>query len=250
MKIDLSFLLGKNPREVKVDVAASHLPLRENEMPDLELSQAAPRPCDSDPVSQLRMKLTGGYKVKIKKGVKRFTVFRFLLAKMLYDEGGIHLDEYIVLFELYYDFLFETDPSFQAKYGKWFKETELFFHYIARLAVFPYKIPEAAREKICKHLGSVLPTPSAYFGLRGNRNIRNSFILILNSPLNLRQNHTERYIGVGYKDKGNCRDVAIDASPSWKEVASFYMQLERLYEEFLGESLKTYRSDDSPGKET
>jgi hypothetical protein len=30
----------------------------------------------------------------------------------------------------------------------------------------------------------------------------------------------KRFVGVGYKDKGNRRDPAVDGSPSWQEVAT------------------------------
>lgn len=249
--IDLSFLWRKTQGEVsKVRKASSLFSFKDGNLPDLELSQAATRPCDSELTSRLQSKLREGtYKVKIKKGVKRFTVFRFLLAKMLYEEEGLHLDEYLVLYELYYDFREMKDPTFQAKYEEWFRETEIFFIYLARLAVFPYRIPQQAQWKVIQHLGTVLPTQSAYFGLKGNRDLRNSFQLQFDHPLDLRSARVQRFVGVGYKDKGNCREVAIDGTPDWKETAGFYSSLERLYEDFLGESLKTYRSGDFPREE-
>lgn len=39
-------------------------------------------------------------------------------------------------------------------------------------------------------------------------------------PENSRPRTHKNFIGVGYKDKGNLRNSAIDGSPSWQEVAS------------------------------
>jgi hypothetical protein len=30
----------------------------------------------------------------------------------------------------------------------------------------------------------------------------------------------KRFVGVGYQDKGTCREVSFDSSPSWQVVAS------------------------------
>jgi hypothetical protein len=29
---------------------------------------------------------------------------------------------------------------------------------------------------------------------------------------------SKRFIGVGYKDKGNCRDLSSDGTPDWKDI--------------------------------
>jgi len=40
-----------------------------------------------------------------------------------------------------------------------------------------------------------------------------------------------KVIGRGYRDHGSCRDPAWDASPGWKEVATYFSNLERLEDE-------------------
>lgn len=180
----------------------------------------------SDPIWSQSL-TRGGYKVKIVKGTKRMTLFRFLLAKAVYEVEGIHLDEYIVLMELYYGFLGNADPSFQKKFKSCFEETFNFFTDFARVLQFPVRIQCSEKEELLKHLNPLLPSPSAYYGLRGQRNLRLSFAVSLNEHLFPQKVKPKAFIGVGYRDKGQRRDLAKDGSPAWQEVARHYSELER-----------------------
>jgi hypothetical protein len=173
--------------------------------------------------------LTGGYKVRFRKGIKKMTLFRFLLAKLLYEEkGGLHLDEFIILFELYYYFSEFKDPSFLEKYSEWFYQTELFFKDLAEEKEFPIIMEESNSDKLIPKLQPILPSKLAYFGLKGQRNLSNSFSIILNRTLVPKSVKNKRFIGVGYKDKGSRKDKAVDGSPSWQEVASSFVEEEIL----------------------
>lgn len=180
----------------------------------------------SDP--SWRSSLTsGGYRMKIVKGTKRMTLFRFLLAKATYEVEGIHLDEYIVLMELYYNFLGNEDPCFLKKYGGSLKETTGFFEKLARITQFPVKVEVENSEELRNHLDPLLPSKSAFFGLRGQRNLRLSFAVSLNDHLFPPKVKPKSFIGVGYRDKGQRRDLAKDGSPAWQEVASHFTEIER-----------------------
>jgi hypothetical protein len=157
------------------------------------------------------------------------TLFRFLLAKLLYEEkGGLHLDEFIILFELYYYFSEFKDPSFLEKYSEWFYQTELFFKDLAEEKEFPIIMEESDSDKLVPKLQPILPSKLAYFGLKGQRNLSNSFSIILNRTLFPKSVKNKRFIGVGYKDKGSRKDKAVDGSPSWQEVASSFVEEEIL----------------------
>jgi hypothetical protein len=196
----------------------------------VEELKAQPPSGSSDPTAQLEELLRkGGYKVHIKKGTKKITLFRFLLAKLLYDKvSGLHLDEYIVLMEIYYTLRSDKDPSFIKKYGDWFERTDPFFKDIAECQVFPARIYElpATMELYRDFLRPVVPSPEAYFGLKGNRDLRKSFALILNIAQPPTRKFQKRVIGVGYRDKGHLK-LPHDGEPSWKQVASHFSEIFR-----------------------
>jgi len=195
---------------------------------------ADPLSRSSDPKLDWERLLTGGFKVKIRRGIKKITLFRFLTAKLLYDEGGLHLDEYIVLFELYYDLLGQSDPSFSEKYGEWFNQTLYFYEVIAKGKTFPLRLKKNENfNLIQKALQPVLPSRSAYFGLKGQRNLRNSYYIQLNDSLPPAKVAPKSYIGVGYRDKGTRKKVAKDGSPSWQEVSAHNFELDRRAEEIV-----------------
>jgi len=175
---------------------------------------------------------TGGFKVKIKKGLKHKTLFRFLLAKLMYEENGLHLDEYVVLFSLYSDLAGLEDKGFRAKYDDWFNRHFKFFSELSLATSFPVRLNrENVDEHLLKQMSPLLPSKQAYFGLKGQRNIRSGFEIQLNRHLPPVRVRPKAYIGVGYRDKGTRRDLAKDGSPSWQEVSSHNFELERRAEE-------------------
>lgn len=190
-------------------------------------------PSSSEPLFELGRILKEGYKLKMRKGIKRITVFRFLTAKLLYEEEGLHLDEYIVLFELYYSLYTSEDPGFVRKYRKWFERTQPFFDDLTKAKSFPVRLEKSSHTEQAyqEFLSPVIPTKRSYFGLRGQKNLRQSYSLKLNSALPVQKIPPKSYIGVGYRDKGSRKDVARDGSPAWQEVASHFTELERRLEE-------------------
>jgi hypothetical protein len=210
----------------------------------VDRSSSGPLPVNSDPklLSLEDLLRKGAYKLKIKKGIRKKDLFRFLLAKMLYErEEGLHLDEFLVLWELYLQLLEvqSKDPSFREKYGTFFRNSFIFFRELGSQKEFPIRIEEVGNlqylERIASVLEPMLPTRSAYFGLKGQKNLKSGFSLVFESELLSRKIPEGRRIGVGYRDKGSRRDQAFDGSPDWREVASS-LQEKRIVEveNFLG----------------
>jgi len=200
----------------------------ENLTKNVDRSSSGPLPGNSDPrLQNLENFLSrGAYTVKIKKGIRKKDLFRFLLAKMLYErEEGLHLDEFLVLWELYLQLLEvnSKDPSFSEKYGEFFKNSFIFFRELGSQREFPIRIEENENlqylERITEVLEPILPTRSAYFGLKGQKSLKSGFSLVFQEELLQRKISEGRRIGVGYRDKGSRRDPAFDGSPDWREVA-------------------------------
>lgn len=210
--------------------------LMERDQPDLDISLQSHNPEGSDPTSQFLQKLKqgGGYQVKIKKSAKPKNLFRFLLAKGLYEEEGIHLDEYIVLWDLFFHLqgLLSKDPSFKEKYETPLKEITSFFQAIGSRNEFPlrFRVGDPKMTSLCLRMMPLLPTKSAYFGLKGQKAIRLGFSVVFNLDLPRVKPKEARVIGVGYRDHGTKKPDE-EGSPHYSEVARHFQELEIRSEE-------------------
>lgn len=196
--------------------------------------EAPQSPCTSDPTDRLD-KLQEGYTVKIKKGTKRTTLFRFLLAKLVYDpEEGLHLDEFLVLWNLGQELeeISLRDDLFKSKWDDFLLKAHLILAEVDSRE-FPIRLQfsENQRAELIEFLGEHFPRPEAYFGLKGNRELRSSYSILFGSQVKPQYLRQKRFVGVGYKDHGMHRDLARDGSPTWKEVSHVVSQLERMIQE-------------------
>lgn len=209
-----------------------------------DFSEQSTRPWSSDPRNGM-VRYLGGYTMKMRKNVKKVTVFRYLLSKLIIDKyDGLHLDEYIVLNHLWLDFLEEVDPTFVAKYGLHLQQSLQLYTQVTQARNFPLRTDntDEERKQILTWLGPLAMSPESYFGMKGNRNIRDSFIIsFADSKLPLRI-PPARYIGVGYKDKGTRQKTEIDGSPSWKEVGQEASNLEGAISKLSESELSSLRS--------
>jgi hypothetical protein len=195
-------------------------------------NQAVPRPWTYDPVHSLY--LTRGYTVKLRAGTKKVTLLRFLLAKLVYGkEGeGLSVEEYLVFLELFFGLEGTTDPNLVRKWKESFEKLSTLIPALSEIREFPIVLGEPSRDALVEFFGGdpLLPKPEAFYGLMGQRELRNSFRVQFKSSW-VPPKQVVRYIGVGYKDKGSRRFPELDGSPSWQEVATTLANREREQEE-------------------
>jgi hypothetical protein len=170
--------------------------------------------------------LSKGYKVLIKRGVNRYKLFKFLCTKLVLDIEGLHLDEFLVILELYFQFDQNEDPNFQGNLQNLrtisFKK---FFEDIQGNRIFPFQPWEQTRNRWRFNLSDFLYDERSYHRIKG-QNRSKDFRLILNDTILPRRTPAKAYIGIGYKDKGSRREPALDGSPKWQEVATYHANLE------------------------
>jgi len=198
-----------------------------------EIFEQNSRPCSSDPYD-LTVRIKRGYKMFIKKGTNRMTLMRFLLAKLVYSSEGLSIEEFLCLFHIYFDLTEMKDPLFLSKYQFFLERVGTLLDEISGIQTFPVQALTDAEVDNDFFLG-YFPSKREYYGLCGQRDLRRSFRFVLNDTLVPQKRLPVRYIGVGYKDKGTCRNLAEDGSPGWKEVGTFFSNQEREAEE-LGSS--------------
>lgn len=157
------------------------------------------------------------YKVKIKQGTKRITLFRNLLAKMIFLRVGI--EEIIVLYHLFDQLVMEmeTKEDFDRKYGAWLITCFALLNKINPQS-YPYQIPESERMIWVRELQPLLPSERALLSWKNNPINRECFKVSLDLQLRARKPSSYK-IGKGYTDKGSARNPAEDASPRWQDVA-------------------------------
>jgi hypothetical protein len=159
--------------------------------------------------------------VKIKTGTKQITLYRNLLAEIVYEQGGVSMEDILVLYDLAskMEEKRQKDKAFDEKYGGWLITS---FEFISTLSpqVFPFNYT-GNRQEAEKSLIPFLPSRQAYFGWRRNPVRSSPAEVRLRNPLRSPKTlPPKRFIGVGYQDKGNRRDPAVDGTPSWQQVAT------------------------------
>jgi len=112
------------------------------------------------------------------------------------------------------------------------------------ITIFPVIFRAPTVEKVRASFQDIIPSPREYYGLSGQRDLRQSFRLVLNDTLVPKRCPPVRFIGVGYKDKGTRRDTAVDGSPGWKEIGTFFSNQEREAEELDSSISETYEFED------
>jgi len=197
---------------------------------NVEYLEQSTCPSNFDP-RDLGKRIAKGYTMKVKKGTNRVVIFKFLLAKLLYAQEGLFIDEYLLLYHLFYELLDNTDPNFVNKNGELLKKVQPVLVKLGRCKCFPVHLKDESKFEITRYLDVYLMPKREYFGLAGQRNIRDCFRLVLNDTIVPQAPPPKRFIGVGYKDKGTCRDPAYDGTPGWQFFARHFANLEREAEE-------------------
>jgi len=164
--------------------------------------------------------------VLIKRGVNRYKLFRYLSSKVILDEEGLHLDEFLCLFELYYQLSESQDPNFSENLQNIRNESfEKFIKFLSKVKIFPYQPHESSRLSFQELAVAVSYDKRSYHRIKGqNRN--KDFRLVFKDTLLPRRAPAKAYIGIGYKDKGSRREPALDGSPKWQEVATYFGNIE------------------------
>lgn len=186
---------------------------------------AAPKPCDSDPTNLTVRGPTPEVFCK-KRWITR--ELKVLLSKVSYEEQGLDQDEIILMQELFLRLTFYAEKDWN--YMIWLAP-------LLAVQNLVYKIqPNQSRKNGLKMeflaIGEagrdMILSPHEYFGLKNQEFREGKARLIWKYPRKVKP-PIERYIGVGYKDKGNCRDLSWDGSPTMREYCrseTFRTQLE------------------------
>jgi hypothetical protein len=144
--------------------------------------------------------------------------FIFLFSKLVWEEEGLNETELWILLDLFLKFEELSWRDFNYKiWVKPLKEAKPILHGLKS----NQSKNQGLREKFLKVDRSVcglILDAHAYFGMK-NQNRLGTARLDSNPPRK-RRLPPKRFIGVGYRDKGNLREKSYDGQQPWPEVAS------------------------------
>lgn len=159
------------------------------------------------------------YRLRIRRPNEGLTVLRFLCTKFYARGETLTENEKILLLLIVEYFKDLRNPAFGKEVNK---STELLslFHLVRIFTEYPEpEYPTWLKNQVAifiKRAG--LMTPRAFLGYENTFSVKD---FIRSEDRSQRPSPPpQRYIGVGYRDKGNCRNSSYDGSPSWQEVAS------------------------------
>lgn len=162
--------------------------------------------------------LSNGYELRYQNGVNRMKILRYLFAKLVWGEP-LHLDEFLVLWDLWYklDQQRLKDDQFFKRWGETLSRFNATLEELVSIEIFPVILDHASREELETFLGGSVYSYRAFVGLKSE--VSSTWQLRVGNPLAYpKRLPPERRIGVGYKDKGTARNLAEDGTPSWQEV--------------------------------
>jgi len=153
---------------------------------------------------------------------KRVTLQRSLVALISHEPEKVNYKHLVVLFDnmLWFQDKALKDPDFEQKFGITLK---VLAYILKNMNLRVTKITETQIRKLSKKFRENLK----HFSLE-KRNFRQplkqqwSFVEVRptkSSGLSKKELKPDRYIGIGYRDKGTAKKPWLDGSPSWQEVA-------------------------------
>lgn len=187
------------------------------------ISDKAPGP--ATPNLQQALEVSNLYELRNISPTIALKKLRYLLAKIYYEEKDCTKLELIEIY-LIHDKLREiTDICWALRYNRWMVNLSMLFPVFTNNNLnHTVKFNVLRRIYISMQM-SFLPSPRAYFG-------RKDTVLSVRLIRKIWRKHKERkrpkkFVGVGYRDQGTCRNLAKDGSPSWQEVANSRVSEER-----------------------
>lgn len=155
--------------------------------------------------------------------VKR-SALRFIFAKSIYRPKELEKYDIILMNELYLSLADDLvrNASFYDKYKLFFSNAVKRIKFINDLYETSFVEKLSTRKHYfveSDHDYSDPLSPRAFRGLESDAAFQRQYSRLLKLGREDLIRIDERYIGVGYKDKGARRDPAKDGSPAWQEVA-------------------------------
>jgi hypothetical protein len=163
-------------------------------------------------------KNSGGAYVIYSKNVKRISLQRVLVSQLVFEKEQFILRDLLVIYDnmLILQDMATVDEGFRRKFGKSLEDLAMILKN-SRLTSSPTKAGlKLLSQKLTSLEGFLIPNrnlkqTSMHF--KGKYEVRQGIKLgVLTTTI-----PAKRFIGIGYRDKGTARDLALNGEPSWQE---------------------------------
>lgn len=166
--------------------------------------------------------------VSISRRARRITLHRFLLSKLILETEKFTATDLSALFlnQLWLERKCETDRGFLAKFGRTLEVLSVLMKEIN----FRSDLTDRAVWRFGTRVRDSVPEfliPRRNYRQIGQR--YGGFVQPIDPTLKDLERRAKkvqkRRIGIGYRDKGTLKNLAVDGSPSWQEVATHQGQI-------------------------
>lgn len=149
---------------------------------------------------------------------KPSSVFKFLVAKMVFSEDTLSYEEIAISFIVYEKLVEQVaaDTAMRQKYGYLLFLVRAIFQSLDDIQQMPVSQRQRKLEFYRQYLESQGINKRYYYSIKG-QNERNWYALV--ETRRAKRFPPKAYVGKGYGDNGTARNPALDASPGWKDVA-------------------------------
>lgn len=166
--------------------------------------------------------------VVIEKSVKRVSLQRFIISKIVFEMDQVQERDILTLYQNQIDLEGKClrEKDFLLKFGRSLEVLSKILREVNLSRTVTSQSLSSVRQKSLESLSEFLIPKRNYLSFK-NR-FGGSYHLVFQKPkgVPLKELPAKRYIGVGYRDKGSARKDEIDASPAWQEIALRVSQLE------------------------
>jgi len=171
--------------------------------------------------------------VVIGKSVKRISLQRFIVSKIVYETEKISSRDVFTLYQnqIWLQDKVYREKEFKSKFGKSLEDLAIILKNLNFSHNFSQDKLKNLKSRIKTELDDFLIPSRNYQSFKTR--FEGVYHIIFSKPQGIPTKNLPpvRYIGVGYKDKGSASKPEFDGSPNWKEIASSAENILRLIEE-------------------
>jgi len=158
--------------------------------------------------------------VIIGRKVRRITLLRYLVTKVVYEMDEIELRDVLAVYSCMLDVqnLAERDPTFNQKFGSTLEVLAKLLKGV-KFTKFDLKNLKQLRKALANTPPEFLYPKRNLAQIKAKVGGTYSLSLLKSTGIETRKLPPKLYIGKGYSDKGTARNPAYDGSPNWQQVA-------------------------------
>jgi hypothetical protein len=160
--------------------------------------------------------------VKYSRSLKRISLQRFLISKIVYEKEKVSLDDVFALYDnqVWLERKCFTDFYFSEKFGNSLEELSSILKEANLSRGLTNQTLSTVSEKCKIKIQGFLVPKRNYPDFK--RRFCGLFSIRTLPPPSEANKHIpqKRFIGIGYRDKGTAKEPAKDGSPSWQDIAS------------------------------